>query len=309
LKDLKKEIKIKIMEEFDREGMQSKSKSFQKDVHLLKELEGKAPKLFGIPTGTRLDEMFYKVEEVDGKFVRKPLGGIPYRAVLNIVGLPDTGKSVFVEQFATYQAGNDYRVLFVTSESPAEFLYASLKEKAKALGFDFSKIENNVVVIDASQEDMLRENVFSLIKTMEFAIKRYKTTITIIDSITGFYEHKEMLARQIVRNVFNCLKRNGQTALLVSQKRSSQGAETAEAAGGLAVAHIVDGTIVFDKKLIETRWDENLYGLPVGEILRTVRIDGCRLTGHDTNTWIMEITETGLIDIKERLKDFIRRRK
>ena len=297
------------MEEFDRKSMQKESQKFEKDVHLLKELEGKAPKLFGIPTGTKLDEMFFKVEEVEGKFVKKPLGGIPYRSVLNVVGIPDTGKSIFAEQFAVYQAGNGYRVLFVISETPAEFLYTSLKEKSRALGFDFSEIENNIVIIDASQEDMLRENTFSLIKTMEFAMKKYKPTITVIDSITGFYEHKEMLARQIVRNVFNCLKRNGQTALLVSQKRSSQGAETAEAAGGLAVAHIVDGTIVFDKKLIESKWDEKIYGLPIGEVIRTVRIDGCRLTGHDTSTWIMEINESGLIVIKERLKEFVRRSK
>ena len=274
----------------------------------LSELESKAPKLFGIPTGTKLDEMFYKIEEEDGKYVKKPLGGIPYLAVLNITGVPDTGKSVLAEQFAVTQANLGYKVLFVTVESPANFLYTALKHKAQALGADFEKVEKNVVVIDASENDELRENPKALIDTMAYAIKEKKVTNTIIDSITGLYEHKEVMARQIVRQFFNFLKKFRQTAILVSQKRSAQASESAEAAGGLAVAHIVDGTIVLDKKLIETRWDVNLYGLPLGSVIRTIRIDGCRLCGHDSRTWVFEITEFGTINIICPLSEFIKRR-
>ncbi len=274
----------------------------------LGELESRAPKLFGIPTGTKLDEMFYKIEEEDGKFVKKPLGGIPHLAVLNVTGVPDTGKSVLAEQFAVTQANLGYRVLFVTVESPANFLYTALKHKAQALGADFEKVEKNVVVIDASENDELRENPKALIDTMAYAIKEKRVTNTIIDSITGLYEHKEVMARQIVRQFFNFLKKFRQTAILVSQKRSAQASESAEAAGGLAVAHIVDGTIVLDKKLIETRWDVNLYGLPIGSVIRTIRIDGCRLCGHDSRTWVFEITELGTINIICPLSEFIKRR-
>jgi KaiC domain protein len=274
----------------------------------LKELESKAPKLFGIPTGTKLDEMFYKVEIENGKYVRKPLGGIPYLAVLNVTGVPDTGKSVLAEQFAITQANAGYRVLFVTVESPAHFLYTALKHKAEALGANFEKVEENIVVIDASENDELRENPKALIDTMAYAIKEKRVTNTIIDSITGLYEHKEVMARQIVRQFFNFLKKFRQTAIFVSQKRSAQASESAEAAGGLAVAHIVDGTIVLDKKLVETRWDVNLYGLPIGSVIRTIRIDGCRLCGHDSRTWVFEITELGTINIISPLSEFIKKR-
>jgi KaiC domain protein len=274
----------------------------------LKDLESKAPKLFGIPTGTKLDEMFYKVEIDNGKYIKKPLGGIPYLAVLNVTGVPDTGKSVLAEQFAITQANAGYRVLFVTVESPAHFLYTALKHKAEALGANFEKVEENIVVIDASENDELRENPKALIDTMAYAIKEKKVTNTIIDSITGLYEHKEVMARQIVRQFFNFLKKFRQTAILVAQKRSAQASESAEAAGGLAVAHIVDGTIVLDKKLVETRWDVNLYGLPIGSVIRTIRIDGCRICGHDSRTWVFEITELGTIDIICPLSEFIRRK-
>lgn len=272
----------------------------------LRELETKAPRLFGIPTGTKLDEMFYRVDREGDRYVKKPLGGIPHLAVMNITGVPDTGKSVFAEQFAVTQASHGYKVLFVTVESPAHFLYTALKQKADAMGVDFSKVEENTVVIDAAESDELRENVRALLDTMAYAIREKKCTNVIIDSITGLYEHKEVMARQIVRQVFNFLKKFRQTGILISQKRSAQASESAEAAGGLAVAHIVDGTIVLDKKLIESRWDVNLYGLPLGEVLRTVRIDGCRMTAHDSRTWVFEITEAGLIEIIAPLSEYVK---
>ncbi|MCD6105857.1 MAG: KaiC domain-containing protein, partial [Thermoplasmata archaeon] len=70
-----------------------------------------------------------------------------------------------------------------------------------------------------------------------------------------------------------------------------------------------DGTIVLDKQLIATRWDENTYGLPIGSVLRTIRIDGCRLSPHDTRTWVFEISDLGTIEIKEPLSEFIAKRR
>ncbi len=275
----------------------------------LKELESQAPKLFGIPTGTKLDEMFYRIEKTGDNYVKKPLGGIPHLAVINITGVPDTGKSLLAEQFAVKQASSGYRVLFVTVESPATFLYTAIKQKAEAMNVDFSKVEENIVVIDAAESDEMRENVKTLLDTMAYAIKEKKCTNVVIDSVTGLYEHKEVMARQIVRQIFNFLKKFRQTGVLVSQKRSAQASESAEAAGGLAVAHIVDGTIVLDKKLIESRWDVNLYGLEIGDVLRTLRIDGCRLTAHDGRTWVFEITESGLIEIVSPLDEFVKRKR
>ncbi len=279
----------------------------EKLFHQLSELKHEAPKLFGIPTGTRLDEMFWVIEEREGKFVKKPLGGIPYLSVINITGIPDTGKSLLAEQFAITQAEKGYKVLFVSVESPANFLYTSLKEKSVYLGKDFSKVEKNVVVIDASYNEELRENPKFLMDTMAHAIREKEITNVIIDSITGLYEHKEMTARQIVRVFFNFLKKWKQTGVFVSQKRSSQDATSPEAAGGLAVSHIVDGTIVMHKKPIETKWEISFYNLPIGSIIRTIRIDGCRITGHDTRTWVFDITEGGTVDIISPLEEYIKK--
>jgi len=102
-----------------------------------------------------------------------------------------------------------------------------------------------------------------------------------------------------VRRIFNFLKKWHQTAILISQKRSGHEELTAEAAGGYAVGHIVDGTMVLAKELVDSSYKAKLYKKEIGDIVRLFRIDGCRLSGHDTYTHLMEITQTGLVKILE----------
>ncbi len=258
----------------------------------------KAPKLYGIPTGVEgLDDLFYTSESQDGKVVRKSLGGLPAYAVVNITGVSDTGKSLMVEQYTVKQASRGEAVAFITVESPAVFVVSGLRERAKAMGLDFESIENNIILIDAASHGRLRENIPDLLATLAHVIKTYKVKHTIIDSVTGLYEAREMQARVVVRQLFNFMKKWYQTALFVSQKRSGHEELTAEAAGGYAISHIVDCSIVLSKDIILTGGQAKLYKKPIGEIVRLFRIDGCRLCGHDTKTHFMEITELGLVKI------------
>ncbi|HOB16879.1 MAG TPA: KaiC domain-containing protein [Defluviitoga sp.] len=257
-----------------------------------------APKIEGLASGVEgLDDLFFTTEIVNKKVVKKSLGGIPSFSVFNVTGSSDTGKTLLAEQFAVKQAESGRSVVFVTAETPAAFVAVSLNERAKAMGIEFSKIEDQIILIDAASYSSLRENIPNLLATLEHVIKKYNVSITIIDSITGFYENKEMLARTVVRKIYNFLKKQGQTALLVSQKRSGHEDLTAEAAGGYAVGHIVDGTMVLAKELIMSQYTAKIYGKPIGEIVRLFRIDGCRLCAHDTRTHFLEITDTGILKI------------
>lgn len=260
----------------------------------------KAPKIYGIQSGIEgLDELFYIVREEKGKLVKKSLGGIPAYSVMNITGVSDTGKSLMVEQFAIEQANKGSKVIFITVESPANFVAASLQIRATAMGYNFKDFEDNIILIDAASSYNLRENIPDLLATLAYVIQNFKARFTIIDSVTGLFESKEMFARAIVRRLFNFMKSWYQTALFVSQKRSGHEELTAEAAGGYAVGHIVDGTIVLAKDLIDSQYKAKIYKKPLGDIVRLFRIDGCRLSGHDTKTRFLEITETGLVKIKE----------
>ncbi|NPA52539.1 MAG: KaiC domain-containing protein [Aquificae bacterium] len=258
----------------------------------------KAPKLYGIPTGIEgLDELFFIVKSENGRIVKKSLNGIPAYAVCNITGVSDTGKSLMVEQFSVKQASEGRKVIFVTVEAPANFVAASLKLRASAMGLNFEEFEDNIILVDAASHSKLREDIPTLLATLAYAIKTYHAKFTIIDSVTGLFENKEMLARSIVRRLFNFMKKWYQTSFFVSQKRSGHEELTAEAAGGYAVGHIVDGTMVLAKELIDSPYKAKLYKKEIGDIVRLFRIDGCRMAGHDTKTHYLEITETGLVRI------------
>lgn len=280
-----------------------KPKVIEEGIWVAGEALKKAPKLEGVPTGVEgLDELFFRAEIKEGKVVKTPLGGIPRYAVVNITGVSDTGKSLMVEQYAIKQASRGEAVAFITVESPAPFVTIGLRERATAMGVNFEEIEDKIILIDAASHTSLRENIPNLLTTLAYAIKQYKIKHTIIDSITGLYEAKEMLARTVVRQLFNFMKKWYQTALFVSQKRSSHEELSAEAAGGFAISHIVDCTFVLAKELIMTQYQAKLYKREIGDIVRLFRIDGCRLCGHDTKTHFMEITELGLVKIGPPLR-------
>ncbi len=279
-------------------------------VELLGEAAERAPEIKGVPTGVEgLDELFFVAKIEDGKPKKVPLGGYPAYAVVNLTGVPDTGKSLMAEQFAVKQASLGRKVAFITVESPAAFTSTALKARAMAMGIEPESIDDKIVLIDAASYSALREDIPTLLNTLAYAIKTYKINYTVIDSITGLYEAKEMLARSIVRQLFNFMKKWYQTALFVSQKRSGHEELSAEAAGGYAIAHIVDCTLVLSKALVKSRYDEALYERPIGELVRLFRIDGCRLCGHDSDTHFMEITETGLVKIGPSLKELKSKKK
>ena len=271
-------------------------------IQTLTEAGAEAPNVVGLPTGVEgFDKLFFLAEATPEGVKRRPLGGLPAYGVYNLTGVPDTGKSLFAEQFALRQAADGRPVAFVTVESPAPFLAAALKLRAQAMGIDYRAAERHILLIDAATHAELREELSTLLATLAYAIREHRIQATVVDSVTGLYEAREIQARQVVRALFNFLKRWRQTGLLVSQKRSGHEELSAEAAGGYAVAHIVDGTIVFSKKLIQSSYDERLYRRPLGELVRLIRIDGCRLAGHDPEVHLLEISEVGLVRVGKSL--------
>ena len=277
-------------------------KPIESAVETLSEVGKRVPKLVGIPTGVKgLDELFFVAKIENGKVKKVPLGGYPSLGVIHITGVSDTGKSLMAEQFVVEQASLGKKICFITVESPSAFLASGLRQRATAMGIKWEDIENNIVIIDAASHHELREEIPTLLDTLAYAIKTYNVKSTVIDSITGLYEAKEMQARSIVRRLFNFMKKWYQTAIFVSQKRSGHEEFSAEAAGGYAISHIVDCTIVLTKEIIMSKFAQSIYKKPLGTMVRLFRIDGCRLCGHDTRTRFFEITENGLVEIGEAL--------
>lgn len=271
---------------------------FSIEVFPLSKIEEEIPRLFGVPSGIPgLDELFFTFDYSSGEPKKVPLGGFPSSAVIHITGVPDTGKSLMGEQFVLTQASRGYNVLFVSVEVPAPFLAQSLRERAKSLGIDWEKAEENIYVLDVTKYPELRDNTLKLCKVISETIENSNIKSTVIDSITGLYEGKEMMARTIVRKLYETMKKYFQTAIFISQKRSSHEEESAEAAGGYAVPHILDCNIVLSKILISNKTLASLYNKALGDIVYTIRIDGCRMCGHDRNVHLLEIDERGIVKV------------
>jgi KaiC domain protein len=211
------------------------------------------------------------------------------------------------EQFALSQASRGYNVLFVSVEIPTPFLAQSLKERARALRIDWEDIEERIFVLDITKYPELRDNIVKLDRVISETIEENNIKSTVVDSITGLYEGKEMLARTIVRKLYEVMKRYYQTSIFISQKRSSHEEESAEAAGGYAVPHILDCTIVLSKMVLSSKALANLYNRPLGDTIHTLRIDGCRMCGHDRRTHLVEIDERGIIKLVGPVENLIRR--
>lgn len=285
-----------------RRGTVAERAPLVESVVTLGEIADRIPRLEGVPTGVPgLDDLFFATEWRGDRAVRRSLGGIPRYAVLQVTGVADTGKSLLVEQFAVTRAAAGECCAFVTLESPAPFVAMGLRQRARALGVDWQAAEERIVLLDGASHPALASDLTTFFDTLAFAIRTYRVRQVVVDSLTGLYEAREMTARDIVRPIFGFLKKWRQTALLVSQKRSGHELLTAEAAGGYAVAHILDGSLVFAKQPVLSAQAARLYGVPVGETVRLFRIDGCRLCGHDTRTHLCEITPEGIVRIGRAL--------
>jgi len=257
----------------------------------------RAPKIEGVPTGVPgLDELFFITEIKDGKPKTRPLGGFPRYAAVHVTGVSDTGKSLLAEQFALAQAARGEGVVFVTVEVPSHLLSVGLEQRRQAMGLPKEALDR-VALVDAASHDVLREDLPTLLATLDVAIGKVEARHLVVDSLTGLYEAKEIAARQIVRRIYAYTKDRELTAVFTSQKRSGHEELSAEAAGGYVVSHVMDVTLVLAKKLVMTTAQSRVWRRPIGELVRFFRIDGSRMSGHDTRTHFMEITKEGLLVI------------
>jgi len=264
-------------------------------LSLASEAAERAPELEGVPTGVPgLDELFFVTEFRGGKPRVRPLPGFPRYAAVHVTGVSDTGKSLLAEQFALAQAARGEGVIFVTVEVPSAFVSVGLEQRRQAMGIERNALDR-IVLVDAARHAELREDLPTLLSTLDVALGKVGARHLVVDSLTGLYEAKEIAARQIVRRIYAYTKDRELTAVFTSQKRSGHEELSAEAAGGFVVSHVMDVTLVLAKKLVMSTAQARIWKKPIGELVRFFRIDGSRMSGHDARTHFLEITPEGLL--------------
>lgn len=249
--------------------------------------------LMGFPTGTFLDKLFFTPEG-------KCLEGIPICGQFAITGLPGAGKSILVEEIAVRASASGRKVLYVTAEdtwksaTPRFDLQSRMKQKADVLGLEWEKIRENLFVLDTVAYPELREwNAFA--ETYRYVAEREKIELAIIDSVTVLESYRGALKYRVMELArYNQV--HGITALYVNQ-RSSEVWDSYDMAGGIGMAHNLDGTIIVDYGRVY--WLDQQADLKVdrGEFVRIVRVLDCRICNFERKRIRVDITPDGFLRV------------
>jgi KaiC/GvpD/RAD55 family RecA-like ATPase len=252
--------------------------------------EAKKP-LLGFPTGTFIDNFFLTPEG-------KSLNGVPICGQFAITGLPGAGKSIIVEEIAVRVAASGRKVLFATAEdtwksaTPRFDLQSRLKQKADILGLDWNKIRENLFVLDTVAYPELRDwNTFA--ETYRYVAEKEKIELGIVDSVTVLEAYRGALKYRVMELArYNQV--NGITALYVNQ-RSAEVWDSYDMAGGIGLAHNLDGTIIVDYGRVY--WQDQQIDLAVsrGDFIRISRVLDCRMSNFERRRIKIDITPDGFL--------------
>ena len=228
----------------------------------------------------------------------KPLDGLPIVGQFALTGLPGAGKSILAEEIAVNVSSGEKKVLYVTAEdtwqspTPRFDLQSRMKQKADFLKRSWSKIQQNLFVLDTVMFPELREwNTFA--ETYRYIVEKENVDLAIIDSVTVLESYRGALKYRVMELArHNQMK--GVTCIYVNQ-RSKESWDTYEMAGGIGLAHNLDGTIIVDYGRVY--WQDQQSDLEVkrGEFVRIVRILDCRMCNFERNRIRVDITKEGLV--------------
>jgi len=247
--------------------------------------------LMGLPTGTFIDQLFLTPEG-------KTLNGVPICGQFAITGLPGAGKSILVEEIAVRVAAAGKKTLYATAEdtwksaTPRFDLQSRLKQKADILGLDWKKIRENLYVLDTVVYPDLRDwSTFA--ETYRYIVEKEKIELAIIDSVTVLEAYRGALKYRVMELArYNQL--HGVTGLYVNQ-RSAERWDSYDMAGGIGLAHNLDGTIIVDYGRIY--WEDQKVDLEAdrGEFVRIARVLDCRMCNFERRRIRVDITPEGFI--------------
>ncbi len=247
--------------------------------------------LTAIATGTFIDHLFFTAEG-------KSLKGLPIVGQFALTGLPGAGKSILVEEVAVNVSSEGKKVLYATAEdtwqspTPRFDLQSRMKEKADFLGKDWNKIKENLFVLDTVMFPELRDwNTFA--ETYRYIVEKEGIDLAIIDSVTVLESYRGALKYRVME-IARHNQMKGVTCIYVNQ-RSRESWDTYEMAGGIGLAHNLDGTIIVDYGRVY--WQDQQTDLEVkrGEFVRIARVLDCRMCNFERDRTRIDITKEGLL--------------
>jgi len=246
--------------------------------------------LLGFPTGTFLDDLYLDHEG-------KSIGGIPLTSQMAMTGCAGAGKSILISEIALKAAATGKKTLLVTSEdvftteAPRFDLQSRLMQKAEILEIDWALIEDNLFVLDAvTNSDLRHWSTFA--ETYRYACSKHGIELSLIDSVTMLEDKRGQLKFRLME-ICRYNQSNGITMIAVNQ-RTKETWDAYEMAGGHAIAHNVDGTILVDYgRTYHTDQIEDLGKR--GTSVRMARVMDCRLCNFKRERIPVDITDQGFL--------------
>ncbi|UCG35937.1 MAG: hypothetical protein JSV64_04710 [Candidatus Bathyarchaeota archaeon] len=271
--------------------IERKEKSLGSLILKPSEAEDARKTLTALSTGTFIDNLFFNQEG-------KPLGGLPIVGQFALTGLPGAGKSILAEEIAVNASSDGKKVLYATAEdtwqspTPRFDLQSRMKEKADFLGKDWERIQKNLFVLDTVMFPELRDwNTFA--EVYRYVVERENIDLAIVDSVTVLESYRGSLKYRVMELArHNQMK--GVTCIYVNQ-RSKESWDTYEMAGGIGLAHNLDGTLIVDYGRVY--WQDQQADLEAkrGEFVRIARVLDCRMCNFERDRIRIDITKEGLL--------------
>jgi len=252
-----------------------------------------------IKTGTFLDSVFLDKE---GKEIGLPLG-----ANMLLSGLPSSGKSLWIREIILRLAESGVKVAFATSEeifrsdSERYDLETRFIEMTKILGLDWSKIKDNLVILDLVKFAELRE-FETFIGVYRTLVEHDGVKFLAVDSLSMLEDSRGMVKARLT-DLCRYNQKNNVTSIIVVQ-RTTEDADGMNLSGGLSLSHITDVLGELDYKRLSS-WDGNIKadtGVAQGQIAYFFRIQKCRLCRAKVNYFAYSITSEGLVRLIEKDK-------
>lgn len=253
--------------------------------------------LTAIQTGTFLDTIFLDNE---GKEIGLPLG-----ANMLVSGLPSSGKSLWIREVILRLAESGVKVAFATSEeiwcsdSERYDLETRFIDMTKTLGLDWSKVKENLTILDLVKFAELRqfETFIGVYRTL---VEREGVTFLAIDSLSMLEDSRGQVRNRLA-DLCRYNQRNNVTSIIIVQ-RTTEDADGMNLSGGLSLSHIADVLGELDYKKLSS-WDGNLKadtGIAQGQIAYFFRIQKCRLCRYRANYFGYFISSEGLIRLSKK---------
>lgn len=234
--------------------------------------------------------------------------GYPAGLMLNIVGPPKAGKTIFCLQEAIEASVRGEDVLYITNERGREYFDLTIDKARNRLGYSVGNLKNiefvdkSEVISKVAQLNAIEQFMQSrYIRPIEDHLYKFNTKMIVIDSLSKairtFPAQAYWAVQMFIRGVKDAMIRTGKrpVVLIINQKSGGGNQRNDETVlGGYGCVHDMDGNIVLRMNPVD-KWLARDTGLRIGSILHTVQIMEIRDTDADTDERFIEMKDGRLV--------------